>query len=77
MSRVLEIEETEDDQKIIGAFVDQYSRLGLPQAEKNAELWDRLKERLMAIAREEQSANAESGAGWEMTESGIQQMKLF
>lgn len=77
MSRILEIEETEDDQKIIGAFVDKYSGLWLPHKERTEKLWEHLQERLLVVVREHNTTIDESGIVWEPIETGAQQMKLF
>ena len=52
MSRVLEIEETEDEQRIISAFIEQYGELWLPRGEQTARLLERLEKRLLDVVCE-------------------------
>ena len=77
MSRILEIDETEDDQLIISAFIDQYGELWLSQEDRTEKLWERLRERTLTVFREQKAMIGESDVAWEPIESGLQQMKLF
>ena len=52
MSKVLEIEETEDEQRIISAFIEQYGELWLPRGEQTARLLERLEKRLLDVVCE-------------------------
>lgn len=49
MSEILEIEATEDDEKLIEAFVKQYGALWLTTKEKEKALLDRLYERCISV----------------------------
>ncbi|MTI71101.1 MAG: hypothetical protein FH751_12700 [Firmicutes bacterium] len=51
MSEILEIEETEDDEKLYGAFVEKYGELWLTTNEREKELFNRLKERAECVLK--------------------------
>lgn len=49
MSEILEIEETQDDNILYKAFVEQYGELWLTTSEREKELLNRLKERTLLV----------------------------
>lgn len=49
MSAILEIEETEDEEVLIKAFLEQYRDLWVSRKERKEELLNRLQERIMRV----------------------------
>lgn len=51
MSDILEIEETEDDNKLLNAFIEQYGELWFTTKDREEELQNKLKERLLFLVK--------------------------